>query len=177
MLSLPSVATVVLSHGISVHTKRNTSMWSVLCHTSRAFLRAPGPVSRSFTVGTLCKSDWKATVEGINLYRHLLLSNIMWGCFGELEITGVDWFKVLVGHNSMGGRITIMSFHDHIQTVLHKGVLIYTGRLCCKKHCWVTSQSLLTTRKVLLKLHRITESFRLLRPLSPTVNTTLLLHH
>lgn len=124
MLSLPRVATVVLSHGISVHTKRNTSAWSVLCHTSRAFLRAPG-LSAEIIPQENCKSDWKATVVCINLQWHLSLSNIMWGCFGELEITRVDWFKMLVGHNSMSGRITIISFHDHIQTVLQKGVFFY----------------------------------------------------
>lgn len=66
--------------------------WSVLCCTSRAFLRAPGPVSRSYVTETLdqCKSDWKATAVDTNLYWHLLLSSILRGCFGESEITS-NW--------------------------------------------------------------------------------------
>lgn len=65
----------------------------------------------------------------------------------------IDWFKILVWHNSMCGGLNVKSFHDHIQIVLWEGTFIYIGRLCCKEPHWVTFQSLLVTKKLPVKVH------------------------
>lgn len=65
--------------------------WSVFCCTSRAILRPPGPVSRSYITETLdqCKSDWKAIAVDTKLYWHLLLQHharLLWRIWNHIQI-------------------------------------------------------------------------------------------